>query len=163
MTQISKVPFSVKLPSDHIKIIKEIVKRTGETKTDLFQRIIETEYKRITTGASISDDSNAKQLEEIKQTLLELSPIIKKNSETSQSILDGVNKIYCGVLFALKEIFRIMHFTSRTFAESSLLQKSQLAIIIDNSNQDANNTYASVYKILSESKPRDIVETLRNK
>jgi len=162
MSPKSKVNFSVKLPSEHVKIISEIIKRTGEQRTDLFQRLIVSEHKRINSGESIAEQSNAK-LESVIKSLDEIIPIIKTTSEKTASIYLGTNKIYSAVLFVLKELFRTIHFITQTFAESSLLRKEQLTIIINNSNQEATISFDNINEILNKSKASEILSILKTK
>jgi len=153
---------SVRLATDQQNMIAEIVKRTGETKVSLFERIIAADHKRIINGETLNESVH-KQLEELSQTVNEMIPIIKKTSDNTNSIREGVSRIYCSVLFNLKELLRTMHFISGCFSKTSLLRNEQLSIISTDADTESINSYNAIFKILSDSNPKDILEMLRKK
>lgn len=153
---------TVDISIDAHKYVAEIVKRTGETKVKLFERIIQSEYKRIMNNESVPDAVN-KQLESVSSKLDEAIESSKKGAENSAAIRDGSNKIYCSVLLSIKELFRTMHFLSGCFSNISLLPKEQLSIISSKADQDASESFAAIYKMLNELQPKAIVDTLRKK
>jgi hypothetical protein len=144
------------------KKIKEIINRTGERKVELIERLISSEHERITNGSSESGE-NKLQSESFSQMISELSNLIKKNSDSTNSIREGANRIYCAVLIALKELIRTMHFISGVYSGSALLNKEQISNISYSADQEAINTFSAIFSILTESHPKEIVEMLQRK
>ena len=132
MKQGIKVTFSVKMKAEYGKKIRDLVKRTGETRSDLFQRIIDCEVKRVTNGESISESIN-------------------KNL---------ANTILSGIFFIMKEMFRTMHFLAKFYSKTSGLDTKQISAISSDANIDAAKSFNLFFKTLTESKPKDIVDYL---
>jgi hypothetical protein len=159
MKHRSKETFSVKIKPEYNKKINDIIKRTGETKSDLFQRMIESESKRIVNGESISDSIN-KNLESILGTLNKVAPMISKTSDDSSAVRNGANTILSGIFFIMKEMFRTMHFLAKFYSKTSGLDAKQISIISNDANVDASKSFNMFFKTLTESKPKEVVEFL---
>jgi hypothetical protein len=153
---------TIKLEIESHKLITEIVKRTGETKVDLFKRIIASDHKRILNGESLNESVN-KRIEDISATLNEILPHVRKTSEDTSAVREGAGRIYCAVLFSLKELLRMIHLMCGCFMNMTTLTKDQLSTINDSAHQDATNTYGNAFKLLSDLPPREIFEMLRKK
>ena len=151
---------SVDLSLETHNYIAEILKRTGEKRVDLFRRIILNEHNRIMNGLPL-DETISNQIDKLLIAMDEIDPITKKNAETCNSLREGANRIYCSVLFVIKELLRTMHFVSGALSNTSLLSKEQLSMLSDNADNDASNSFKSIYKILNENQPKDIVEILK--
>jgi hypothetical protein len=153
---------TIKLEIESHKLITEIVKRTGETRVDLFKRIIASDHKRILNGESLNE-SVSKRIENISATLNEILPLVRKTSEDTMAVREGAGRIYCAVLFSLKELFRMIHLMSGCFMNMTTLTKDQLSPINDGAHQDATITYGRAFKLLSDLPPKEILEILRKK
>jgi predicted regulator of amino acid metabolism with ACT domain len=140
---------SVDLSLETHNYIAEILKRTGEKRVELFRRIISNEYNRIMNGQSLNE------------TMDEIDPITKKIAENGNSLREGANRIYCSVLFVIKELLRTMHFISGALSNTSLLSKEQLSMLSVNADNEASKSFKSINKILNENQPKDIVEILK--
>jgi predicted DNA-binding protein len=159
MKQGIKVTFSVKMKAEYGKKIRDLVKRTGETRSDLFQRIIDCEVKRVTNGESISESIN-KNLESILGTFDRISPLIDKSASDSSAVRNGANTILSGIFFIMKEMFRTMHFLAKFYSKTSGLDTKQISAISNDANIDAAKSFNMFFKTLTESKPKDIVDYL---
>jgi len=159
MKQGIKVTFSVKMKTDYGKKVRDIIKRTGETRSDLFQRIIDSEMKRVTNGESISDSIN-RNLESILGTFDKISPLIDKAANDSSAVRNGANTILSGIFFIMKEMFRTMHFLAKFYSKTSGLDTKQISAISNDANIDAAKSFNMFFKTLTESKPKDIVDYL---
>lgn len=152
-------------PNFH-SMINEIIDRTNESKVDFFKRLIASEYKKV-INREVSDDSSSsvvsKQLDELKILLNEIIPVVKDTSETTISLKSGMNKIYCSVLFVLKELFRSGHYFKNVFSNTSLIKKENLSIIETSTDKETTSSFVTSYKIINEFQPKEIVEYLRNK
>ncbi len=147
-------------------MFEDIIKRTNESKVDFFKRIITSEYKKVINREELNNSSSgdiSKELEDIKKLINEVIPIVKETSETTLSLKTGMNKIYCSVLFVLKELFRSSHYFKNVFSNTSLLKNEQLTIIDTSTDKETINSFSASYKIINEFQPKEIVEYLRNK
>lgn len=153
---------SSRLSSEHRKMIAEIVKRTGETRSSLFERIIDSEHRRVMNGESVSE-SLAKNIETISETMKQLQPILKETAKNSKESLNAASSIYCGTLFALKELFRSIYISAGCFSNTSLLRGDQLSIIIDEADTEATKRFADSFKMLRDLKANDLFSMLLKK
>jgi hypothetical protein len=151
---------SVDLSLETHNYIAEILKRTGEKRVELFRRIISNEYNRIMNGQSLNETIST-QINTLLIAMDEIYPITKKIAENGNSLREGANRIYCSVLFVIKELLRTMHFISGALSNTSLLSKEQLSMLSVNADNEASKSFKSINKILNENQPKDIVEILK--
>ncbi len=151
---------TVDLQAENHKAISEIVKRTGESRVELINRVINSEYKRIINGETVSEATNRK-LDEMSNAVSEILELSKNTSESGKLLREGINKVYCAILFSLKELFRTMHYIARCFSHNALLTNDKLTIINSDSDKEAANSFNSVLRILNESKPVEIIDFLK--
>lgn len=153
---------SVDLSSESQIFIKEILKRTGEKKVDLFNRLIASEHNRVINGESIPEVMN-KKIQEISQSLNDAIPILNKISESSSSSRDGIAKTFVSNLVVLKELIKFMYFMTAAFKETSLLKPEQLSIINNDAIRQATDNFNSLFSLISESKSLAVIEMLKGK
>lgn len=150
---------SIDLDIDSLKYISEIVKRTGETKVDLFTRIVASEHKRVINGESVSESVN-KNLESILSILNKVAPQIEKAADDSAAVRKGANKILNGINFIMKELFRTMHFISKMFTKISGLDAAQMSKISNDTNVDSVKSFNIFYDTLAQSSSKEILDIL---
>ena len=150
-----------RLELKHFEMIAEILKKTGETKQDLFKRLLLTESKRIEEGLSISEIINSNLvllLEHKKETTAALSSV----AEDSKVIRDGVNKIFSITIFLMRELYRLTHFFANVFIRSSLITPgSKFQGIIEESNAEAAQSFNNFYSTIMNLPSKGIVELLK--
>lgn len=153
---------STRLSPDHQKMINEIVRRTGETRVDLFERIVAQEHKRITNEES-SSQSQAGNVDSIAQSIRDLVPLLKETSKNTKESLNAAASIYSGTLFTLKELFRSISISAACFSNTSLLRSDQLSIITKEADDEATTKFADAFKMLRDLKANDLFSILLKK
>jgi hypothetical protein len=145
----------------YIETMEKIVKKTGETKLDLFKRLLLSESKRIEEGLSMSETINSNLvllLEHKKETTAALSSV----AEDSKVIRDGVNKIFSITIFLMRELYRLTHFFANVFIRSSLITPgSKFQGIIEESNAEAAQSFNNFYSTIMNLPSKGIVELLK--
>ena len=144
----------------HMKMIEEIIKRTGETKIGLFKRLLKSESKRIEEGLSISETVNSNLgllLDQMNKTSLALRGI----ADDSKATRDGLNKIFSITIFLMKELYRLTHFIANVFIRGSLLQGSKMNEIVTESNAEAAQSFNNFYSTVMNAPSKGIVELLK--
>lgn len=157
--KVATKTFSTDLSIDSHRMIREIIKRTGETKVKLFDRLIKNEFEKGEQNFVI----DVNYLSELKTVLEELKSENIKQFELVKLIRESMNKIYCSVLFLLKELFRTMHFIKGIFLQTSLLTPEKLTILNSKIDQETNESFKPAFKVLNDSKPIEIIDLLINK
>lgn len=150
---------SVDLSIQAHKAISEIVKRTGEKKVKLFERIIQSEHIRIMNGKAIPADTESK-IDDIANAVNEATKATKKTSEDMSFAREAYNKIYCSTLISLKELLRTMHFLSGCVSNGAFVPRDRLSAISNEASKEALESFSLAYKMLSEAKPKEIVQSL---
>jgi hypothetical protein len=151
---------SVDISSENQEFISKILIRTGETKVDLFNRLVASEYKRIVDGDMLPENINS-NIESLSKTINDIVPVLNKVAEVSSATREGANKVYVAVLVVLKELIRSIYILNGAFSKSSLLKSEQLTIISSDADKEATNTFNKAFKLLSEERPLDVIDALR--
>jgi hypothetical protein len=145
----------------HMKMFEEIIKRTGESKIDLFKRLIKGESKRIEEGLSIPETVNSNLIQLLDQ-MNKTSSVLRGIADDSQATREGVNRVFSITIFLMRELYRLTHFFANVFIKSSLLlQGSKTQEIVAESNADAAQSFNTFYSTVMNTPSKEIVELLK--
>lgn len=140
-------------------MIENIIKKTGETKQDLFKRLIREESKRIEDKFSFSETINS-NLGQMLAQMYELSLGLKTIAGDSKATREGVNKVFSITIFLMKEMYRLTHFFANVFINASLLQGSKMNEIVSETNAEAVQSFNGFYETVMNTTSKEIVELL---
>jgi hypothetical protein len=145
----------------HQEMMQKIIRHTGETKVELFKRLLTAEAKRIEEGLSIPESINTNLglvLDQMKATSLALKGI----ADDSKASREGLNKVFSITIFLMRELYRLTHFFANVFIRSSLITPgSKFQGIIEESNEEAAQSFNNSYETKMNTPSKGIVELLK--
>jgi hypothetical protein len=144
----------------HVEMIEKIIRKTGETKLDLFKRLIREESKRIEERLSFSDTINS-NLGQMLAQLYEISLAMKDIAEDSKATREGMNKVFSITIFLMKEVYRLTHFFANVFINASLLQGPKMNEIVSETNAEAVQSFNNFYETVMNTPSKGVVELLK--
>lgn len=141
----------------NLKNISEIIKRTGESKKDLINRLIMTEHKKHFGTINEKEEYSDENLKVTKELIEKINSIDRKTEVT----INAVNKIYCSISFVLKELIRANHLIKNFFYRTSLIKEPEINIALKNSNENCTKEFNGACEILDKMKPVEIINLLK--
>jgi len=139
--------------------LTKIAIKTGESKVEIINRLVEEEaLKRESPIGIISDNSKYDEVIKISNEILQL---VSKSNRNSETIIDAINRVYCGLLFTIKELFRLIHWNNNFLSRSKLHSKDELIIIDKDTQLESLKSFNNTCKVLEQMKPIEIVDSLK--
>lgn len=119
-----------------------IGKKTGESKKDIFKRLIEAEHKKIKDGQSIPDSIQT-NVESIENMVKLISKDFPKTFENTSATRSAANTLYAMAIYMMKEIYRLSSSMHIIFMKAGTINASNSNAI----SQDSDRLAAKQFNI----------------